>query len=94
MIDSQLVALSRAWCLYEMWTCIHDADLTKLKVCFPGEWKSRVRGGEVWEVWTKCGNVWELVRDADLTKLKVCFPYPDGRRSWGRVKCGIVWILK
>ena len=40
VIDTQLVALSRAWCLYEMWTCIHDADLTKLKVCFPGGWQS------------------------------------------------------
>ena len=35
IMDDQLLALNRSWCIYEMWACISGSDATKLKVCFP-----------------------------------------------------------
>lgn len=60
-MDRKLLALSRTWCLYEVWAFVYYDDIRKVKICMPGEsraavWVEKWGGGEVGGEGVSCGG--------------------------------------
>ena len=47
MMDRKLLALSRTWCLYEVWAFVYYDDIRNIKICMPGGSRSACRVGKL-----------------------------------------------
>ncbi|GAX83881.1 hypothetical protein CEUSTIGMA_g11306.t1 [Chlamydomonas eustigma] len=61
--DLELLLLTRTWCLYEIWTCVHDSDVSRLRVIF----SPSITSQEVAKYESQCAQL-ELVSGSESTK--------------------------
>ena len=67
MMDRKLLALSRTWCLYEVWAFVYYDDIRKIKICMPGG--SRSAGLVDLQAW------WKVDGGGPVEVVPTCEPH-------------------